>query len=206
MNQKINSRLEFPFDLSLEPYTKETLMKKDKEKNQNKNRRASDEPEEQVEAQNQSFGKDDLGDISARKNITDNTEETPSRLDKEAKADDEEEEERPKEYYEYRLAGVVVHDGTAEFGHYYSYINTNREDLKNNTKTNDKNKWLEFNDSTIRSFSTKNIESECFGGDVAESGDDYWSWSKFGKENSKNAYILVYEKVIKDSFKAYRFK
>lgn len=32
----------------------------------------------------------------------------------------------PKEYYEYKLVGIVVHIGTAEFGHYYSYINTNR--------------------------------------------------------------------------------
>jgi hypothetical protein len=31
-------------------------------------------------------------------------------------------EERPPEYYRYRLAGVVVHMGTAHSGHYYSYI------------------------------------------------------------------------------------
>lgn len=40
----------------------------------------------------------------------------------------------PREYYEYKLAGIVVHLGTAEFGHYYSYINTNRDEnymLKN---------------------------------------------------------------------------
>lgn len=35
---------------------------------------------------------------------------------------------RPKEYYEYKLAGVVVHIGTAEFGHYYSYIDTKRSE------------------------------------------------------------------------------
>jgi hypothetical protein len=29
---------------------------------------------------------------------------------------------RPKSYYRYRLAGVVVHTGHAESGHYYSYI------------------------------------------------------------------------------------
>lgn len=32
-----------------------------------------------------------------------------------------------KEYYEYRLAGVVVHIGAAEYGHYYSYIDTQKE-------------------------------------------------------------------------------
>ena len=37
-------------------------------------------------------------------------------------------EEKEKEYDEqdflYKLKGVVVHIGQAEFGHYYSYINT----------------------------------------------------------------------------------
>ncbi len=28
-----------------------------------------------------------------------------------------------KEYYEYKLKGVVVHSGTAEYGHYFSYVN-----------------------------------------------------------------------------------
>jgi len=26
------------------------------------------------------------------------------------------------EYYRYKLKGIVVHTGTADFGHYYSYI------------------------------------------------------------------------------------
>lgn len=28
----------------------------------------------------------------------------------------------PDSYYEYKLAGVLVHSGTADSGHYYSYI------------------------------------------------------------------------------------
>ena len=28
----------------------------------------------------------------------------------------------PPWYYEYELAGIVVHQGSADFGHYYSYI------------------------------------------------------------------------------------
>lgn len=28
----------------------------------------------------------------------------------------------PDAYYEYKLAGVLVHTGTADSGHYYSYI------------------------------------------------------------------------------------
>ena len=39
------------------------------------------------------------------------------------------------EYYEYKLKGVVVHTGTADFGHYYSYIQVREGE------------WYEFNDS-----------------------------------------------------------
>lgn len=31
-----------------------------------------------------------------------------------------------EKYYEYKLTGVTVHVGTAEYGHYYSYIDTKR--------------------------------------------------------------------------------
>jgi ubiquitin C-terminal hydrolase len=47
----------------------------------------------------------------------------------------------PKEYYEYELCGIVVHTGTAECGHYYSFI---KERGPSPTP-----KWFEFNDSTV---------------------------------------------------------
>lgn len=73
-------------------------------------------------------------------------------------SDDEEEDnnneamnvEDPDENYEYKLVGVVVHMGTADAGHYISYININRgtksEDNPEWLKT-ESDKWLEFNDS-----------------------------------------------------------
>jgi len=36
--------------------------------------------------------------------------------------------EEPDENFEYKLVGVVIHMGTADAGHYLSYINTNRAD------------------------------------------------------------------------------
>ena len=30
--------------------------------------------------------------------------------------------EKPKDYYQYELVGVLVHTGTAQAGHYYSFI------------------------------------------------------------------------------------
>ena len=46
--------------------------------------------------------------------------------------------------FTYALVGIVVHSGTADLGHYYSYI---RENASPASK-----KWLEFNDSSIRAF------------------------------------------------------
>jgi len=62
----------------------------------------------------------------------------------------------PEEYFEYRLAGVLVHSGTGEGGHYYSYI-VNRDDPEG--------KWYEFNDTHVTNFNFANLKNECFGGD-----------------------------------------
>jgi ubiquitin carboxyl-terminal hydrolase 34 len=74
-------------------------------------------------------------------------------------------EQHTPDYYEYKLVGVVVHIGSADFGHYYSYIDTHRgkEELFNERLDE---KWLEYNDSRIYPFSTEELEVECFGGNV----------------------------------------
>jgi len=174
------------------------LAKKDKQKNKNKtSKKANEEGEDEFSVKDH---EDDR--VKPTRNISESIEEEAEKIDQ-AKVDQLKEEadvEHEKEYYEYKLVGVLVHDGTAEFGHYYSYINTNRGDIRGEKGSSEKDKWLEFNDSTIRSFNTKSIENECFGGEGTESNDD-WGWSKFGRENSKNAYILVYERVLKDPLK-----
>lgn len=64
---------------------------------------------------------------------------------------------KSNEYYEYDLAGVNVHIGSADSGHYFSYINTVR-DGEGNSRSYDrknmeqKNHWLKFNDSSISKF------------------------------------------------------
>ncbi|KAL4443131.1 hypothetical protein ABPG74_002198 [Tetrahymena malaccensis] len=83
--------------------------------------------------------------------------------------------------YDYTLKGIVVHDGTANFGHYFSYI-----------KIAD-NKWLEFNDSTISEYNPKDIASDCFGADPQE-----LKIPKQYYESQKSAYLLFYEKVKKN--------
>lgn len=86
--------------------------------------------------------------------------------------------------YEYDLVGVLVHAGTAEVGHYYSYIK-DREALSE--------KWYEFNDTHVSPFNVNNLRNECFGGEY-DHDDNTQHFSDWDGSKSKNAYLLFYEK------------
>ena len=77
-------------------------------------------------------------------------------------------------YFKYKLVGVLVHTGTAESGHYYSFIR-------------DQDKWFEYNDSTVTEFNVSNLKAECFGGEDNKGFE-------FDNKN-RNAYLLFYERV-----------
>ena len=53
--------------------------------------------------------------------------------------------------FEYKLVGVVIHMGTADAGHYISYVNIDRSrDSSVNTEEwmkTENQQWLEFNDN-----------------------------------------------------------
>jgi ubiquitin C-terminal hydrolase len=80
------------------------------------------------------------------------------------------------DYYTYDLAGVLVHSGIADAGHYYSYI-----------KDRQTGQWHEFNDKAVTPFNAANLKEECFGGTSTFS-----DWQVFAK--SRNAYMLFYER------------
>ena len=67
---------------------------------------------------------------------------------------------QPRTYYQYELVGIVVHSGTADSGHYYSYIKEQEA-----FKAQGSNKWYEFNDIWVRDFDANDIASECYGGE-----------------------------------------
>ena len=73
----------------------------------------------------------------------------------------------PKQYYQYHLKGILVHMGTAEQGHYYSFIKD---------RERDEYQWIEFNDQIVRGFDPVDIPDECFG----------------GEEELKYIYIYIY--------------
>lgn len=76
---------------------------------------------------------------------------------------------RPKDYYEYKLKGVVVHTGTADSGHYYSFIREHNSKPEG-AKGEDGDRWYEFNDNIVRDFDFADLANECFGGEEAYSG------------------------------------
>lgn len=82
----------------------------------------------------------------------------------------------PGDYYRYRLKGVILHNGTAEGGHYISLIRS-------------KDIWYEFNDARVTRFNMARLAEDCFGG----VGKAFGNVQK-GFEKRKNAYLLVYER------------
>ena len=85
----------------------------------------------------------------------------------------------------FELVGILVHSGTAESGHYYSYI---RERPTSPGRSN----WLEFNDDTVRSWDPSEMAAATFGG--AEQRPFYeTNGTMYDKLYS--AYMLFYERV-----------
>ena len=82
------------------------------------------------------------------------------------------------------LTGILVHSGTAESGHYYSYTRERPIDCRQGPN------WVEFNDSDVSRFNPKNIPDQCFGG---ESDTSPYSTACFPK--AWNAYMLFYQRI-----------
>ena len=102
----------------------------------------------------------------------------------------------PDEEYEYRLAGVLVHHGVAQGGHYYSFI---RDRTKNTHEEPDK--WFRFDDDEVTPFDASQIEVECFGGKVKK--ETKWPNGQVNTietEQLANALMLFYEKVKPSTF------
>ena len=94
----------------------------------------------------------------------------------------------PDEDYEYKLAGVLVHAGVAQGGHYYSFI-------RDRSPEGDE-KWYRFDDEDVTPFNPASIETECFGGKVKK--ETKWPNGQthtVEQEQYANALMLFYEKV-----------
>ncbi|KAL6702486.1 hypothetical protein ACN47E_001611 [Coniothyrium glycines] len=79
------------------------------------------------------------------------------------------------------LVGVLVHTGTCENGHYYSYIRQRPSSTGSTTPS-----WIEFDDSNVGPFDPYEIASRAFGGPSDEG---------FGRQMKPySAYMLFYQR------------
>ena len=85
----------------------------------------------------------------------------------------------PKDYYLYRLRGIVIHSGSAENGHYYSYIAS-------------EHRWVEFNDVWVSLVNPHSIPNDCYGGEEKLHYHPYYKSAS--REKIGNAYMLIYER------------
>lgn len=92
--------------------------------------------------------------------------------------------EQPSPTDMFELVGILVHSGTTESGHYYSYIRE-RPLPRSQYPT-----WVEFNDADVSRFDPANIPDQCFGG---PSDASPFSPVRFAK--AWNAYMLFYQRV-----------
>lgn len=76
----------------------------------------------------------------------------------------------------YELRGIIIHSGSANGGHYYSYIR------------NPNNTWIECNDSTIYDIQEDYAMSSSFGGVNKQQGK-----GQKPTEKMNSAYMLVYK-------------
>lgn len=107
---------------------------------------------------------------------------------------------RPDWYYQYELRGVIAHMGTANSGHYYSFIKI-RDDPRSGGAAGDASAkargWYEFNDRLVRRFDPENIPSECFGGEDEVQTGTTASGQPIKETQARvaNAYMVVYDRV-----------
>ena len=79
----------------------------------------------------------------------------------------------PSDYFDYELIGVLIHSGTAQYGHYYSIIYSEEKDSFG--------KWYKFNDTSVTEINYDMMITDAYG---SETHSDYGS----------SAYMLIYQK------------
>jgi ubiquitin carboxyl-terminal hydrolase 9/24 len=162
---KVNDRFEFPMDIDMEPWTVSGLARRDASRSHGSAATPEGGAEPEPGSTEASLGESEPGDQQA---------EVGGCLDSAATM--------------YRLAGVVVHMGTATAGHYYSFIRERDDDGKPGGAL-----WHQFNDKEVTPWvrTDAEMENQFFGGKYTP---------KYGNiyqkvERNWSAYILFYERV-----------
>ncbi|KAJ6249219.1 ubiquitin carboxyl-terminal hydrolase faf-x-related [Anaeramoeba flamelloides] len=182
-NVKINSLLEFPHELNMRPYTLEGII--DHEINGSEDEDDVDDNDEDGDDDDDDSNDDDDKDGNEKKDQKEIKKENIKKENELYKSN----KKREKKYYEYQLVGVVIHSGSSDFGHYYSFIKD--RDLMNeekNTQKNTKNIWNTYDDSRVTRFNIDTLPRRAFGS-VEQTVDD-----PRGESRRNNGYMLFYER------------
>src|SRR4051794_20323477 len=87
----------------------------------------------------------------------------------------------------YQLSGILVHSGTSDSGHYYSFIKERSTQPFAN--------WFQFNDDAVSPFNCSEISFQCFGGFNESMGVNLIDKNNRFKMKPYNAYMLFYDRV-----------
>lgn len=87
----------------------------------------------------------------------------------------------------FELVGVLVHSGSANSGHYYSYIK----------ERDGQGRWLEFNDTKVTEFKINELADKCYGS--KKQNPQPQQWQQFHYESNANAYLLFYSRINKNN-------
>ncbi|CAM9463640.1 unnamed protein product, partial [Phaeothamnion confervicola] len=202
---KVNDFCEFPSSLDMRPFTKEGLTR-DEQANAARDAAATaaaaaGDPAARMRGRSDDGGSDAGSNASTPRSLSAEDDEdaanataaaaaaaaAPAGLAAAAAAAAAAVEEWPDEYYQYTLAGVLVHTGTADSGHYFSYIKERAEPAGRTG-----GQWFFFNDATVSPFNPDSIPQLCFGGEDRNGG----MMRKMFDDSPKSfsAYTLIYER------------
>ncbi|PHH89690.1 hypothetical protein CDD83_5496 [Cordyceps sp. RAO-2017] len=84
----------------------------------------------------------------------------------------------------FELVGILVHSGTAESGHYYSYI-------KERPSAADNDSWIEFNDDVVTPWDPSLMAGSTFGGPDSR---PVYETNGIIYDKSYSAYMLFYQR------------
>jgi ubiquitin C-terminal hydrolase len=73
--------------------------------------------------------------------------------------------EYPESYFKYQLNGVVVHMGSADSGHYYSFVRDREK-----TGVPEDKRWYEFNDTQVTFSDINSVINDGYGGSEYDRG------------------------------------
>lgn len=187
--EKVNTHFSFPMKLDMSAFVEKTLMPQQ----YNDDKKKHEEETAAAAAANASSIEEIANKSSEQSMKSDDSKFDSNSNESKMVAISSDEDEEFAEHYEYKLIGVTVHTGTADGGHYYSFIKE-----RSNPNTQQQDRWFLFNDAEVKQFDPSQIEAECFGGEMTSKTYDSVTekYLDFSFEKTNSAYMLFYERCL----------